>query len=202
MRLHNVSRFEVLKPGNVIKLDGDRARKITLEVNCSEPTRFDLKQGDEFLFLFKADGYGICEFTSSHALVEIQPTVMSASGTGDVLFFTKDGRGGERYVEAQATYTRVMDRRPRNFEQEMMQYRSEQNIMRLMQKTLEDRLAYEAWKREQEAAVPHDPVTGEVDEPEVPADDQGATGGDGGGEQQVAPAAAVAPAPKRAKANA
>lgn len=170
VRLHNVNKWQRLSPGEVLSLPGplDQPRKVRLEVNCVEPTRFDVVSGpagaEEHFFLAVVTGYQVLEF-SVPGDVKVVPTT-----DGEVWFFTNDGDSiASKNVQA-VPFTKIASRRTRNPDLELMMFKMEQN-----QKRREAALRAEM-QALMAARTPHDLETGEVD------DDMGSGGGAAGDE--------------------
>lgn len=127
VRIHNVGKWAMLKAGEVLELQGDRLRKIRLEVNCPAPTRFDVVEGEKLTFLAVVVGHETLEFTAS-ADAHVVPTSVE-----EVWFFTNDGDQVAFDVPGAVSFTKVMNRRARNPEQEMIMFKMEQNMLRRME---------------------------------------------------------------------
>lgn len=129
IRLHDSARWRSCDPNGFIKLGVEGVtplRTIRLEVNCPERTRVDVafEDGTE-MFLANVDGYEKIEFTGSGAVV------VGFKGKGYVWFFTDDGRAVTvPPSEGAKSFTKLMNRRARNMEVELMMFKMEQNINR------------------------------------------------------------------------
>lgn len=174
VRLHNLSKWEMLGAGKAIELLGDHPRRVRVEVNCEAPTRFDLVHGDEGLvtFICVAVGYEVMEFSApggSHVL---------ATSDGEVWFFTNEGDQIASDRE-QVSFTRMMTRRTRSEQLERMMALQEMNFNR--------RLAAQAAETAELAAA--------LEAAEARADDEvGGGDTDGAGQPDAgAPAEGAAP---------
>lgn len=180
VRLHNLSKWEMLGAGKAIELLGEHPRRVRVEVNCEAPTRFDLVHGDEgeVTFICVARGYEVMEFTApggSHIL---------ATSDGEVWFFTNEGDEVATDRE-QVSFTKMMTRRTRSEQLERM--------MALQQLNFERRLNAQAAEADalRVALEKAEKVDGE--------DGAGDTGGNAGGEGSEPEGDAEAPDEGKAK---
>lgn len=175
VRIHNVGKWSVLKPGDMLELVGQAARKVRVEFNCPAPTRVDLVEGDKMTFLAVVEGHEVIEFVAG---VEVY---LAPTSEEEVWYFTNDGEQVAQARPEAVTFTKIASRRARNPELERMMFKMEQNMLRRT-------AALEAELAEIRAAAPYDPETGEV------ADEVGdgtadgtageATGGEGSDAEQ------------------
>lgn len=175
LKVHNVTKWRVLEPGQVLTLTGadGEARKVRVELNCVEVTRVDWVAADgRVWFLGIVHGYEVVEFTTYDGDSQLVFTT-----EGDVWYFTNDGDqvGVDRSMESESFAT-VMQRRARNPQLELMLWKMNQNIER--------RLAQQAAEIERLSAANRE---GNADEPEVGG---GAGDGDAGSSPAEASAAA------------
>lgn len=198
VRIHNVSKWAALQPGQLLELKGLQPRKVRVELNCPAPTRVDLVEGDKTVFLCIAHGYEVVEFSAG------QDVYLSCTSEDEVWYFTNDGDVTAFDAPEAVSFTKIATRRARNPDLERIMFKAEQNALR---REAALRSEFEAAMAARDAAaaaaaVPHDPETGEVkgDEPAT-ADDPPATGEAGGAEPQpeASPPAKTA---KGAKSNA
>lgn len=175
IRLHNVTKWSRLAPGEALDLRGTQRRKIRVELNCPAPTRLDVLEGDKLTFLAVVQGYEVVEFAAS-ADAALVPT-----SDDEVWYFTNDGdRDALEKSPFAVSFTKIASRRARNPELERMMFKMEQNMQRRMAKLQAEMDDMRA------AQPPHDPETGEVDETGGgagagyvdPASAAGAAGGD------------------------
>lgn len=125
-RLFNIDKWSKLAQGHVLEFPGEAPRRIRLEVNA--PLKVPL---------YYVDGDGVPTFL---ALVEGRDTLefhttgtCGISADGDCYVFTADGDDVSSVVEAPVIFTKIMERRPRNYEMERMQYEMRANQRRLME---------------------------------------------------------------------
>ena len=184
VRIHNVTKWEVIDPGSVLRLTGadGEPRKVRVELNCPEPTRVDLVGADgRVFFVAVVTGYEVVQFTTYDAECHL-----AFSTDGEVWFFTNDGDqiGVDRSMVTESFAT-VMQRRARNPELERMMFKMNQNIeRRLAQQAAE----LEAIKRAREEEV--------VDVPEADVGGGASDGAAGNGEAEAGEP--VEPAPEGA----
>jgi hypothetical protein len=158
IRLHNVTKWDVLQPGQVLQLPGDdgHARKIRLEVNCPSPTRFDIMSDGTMCFLAVVEGLETLEFTGS-GTVEV-----SATADSEVWYFTHDGTDSAVEIEDAKSFVKIANRRTRNPQQELMMFKLEQNMKRREAAQAEElaqmRELLAARKAEEEAHEPAPPA--------------------------------------------
>lgn len=189
IRLHSLSRWKLLEAGKYIEINGERDRKVRVEFNTEAPTRLDLvwteAEETEITFLAVILGMEVVEF---HAPAG---TAIVATSEGEVWYFTDEGEVVATDKEA-VSYTKIMNRRARNPQLEMMMFKMEQNMNARMA-LMEDEVA----ARIEAMGVKHDTATGEVieddaaeDEPDADADALGdgkqakESGGSGGDSKQ------------------
>lgn len=183
IRIHDVAGWTRCVPGKEIVLAGDKGRKIILEANCPEPTRFDLVGGDDKVtFLAVIHGLDAIEFYSDDPHVVIAPTT-----DADFWVFTNDGeyvgyepdRSPPEQGGIGGTYTRLMQRRARNPEFERLQARMRLNEWRRDQQQAAERAELLAMIAEARAAGAN------IDTGEIDGDDTAATGGAKGGASET-----------------
>lgn len=163
IRLHNLSKWKLLQPGEVIEINGERARKVRVEFNTEAPARLDIihGEGDEAEGTFVAVVHGM-ETVEFHA----HPgNHLVATSDGEVWYFTDEGGAGATDREA-VSFTRIMNRRARNPQLEMMMFKMEQNMnarMALMEDEVRAQLEAQGTN--------HDTGTGEVIEDDTETDE-------------------------------
>lgn len=209
VRLFNLTDWEYLKPGSILKLDGAEGRLVRIEFNVEAPTSLHLVQPDnKHVFLAVVMGLDVVEF---RAPAEVH---VVASSDGEVWYFTNHGQQITAETDG-PTFTKLMTRAERNPELERIMWAAEQRARRReaqMAAEFDARLAAQA---AQHASAPaaaqpsHDPETGEVIEDGggqqnrgVAPVDTGSAEPAGGGDKGEASAPAAKPAGKAAKAGA
>lgn len=166
VRLHNVTKWKCLKPGEMLSLRGSQPRRVRVEVNCVAPTRFDIVAPNGVpVFLAVVQGLETLEF-SAGADTNLVPT-----SEDEVWFFTNDGDHTASPTRS-ASFTKLATRRERNPQLELMMFKQEQNMRRR-----EARMAAEIaeMRAAMAANAGADPATGEISDH---GDGKGATGGD------------------------
>lgn len=183
VRIHDAARWARFKAGKSMVLAGDRGRKVVLEVNCPEPTRFDLVIGgeDKIVFLASVHGLETIEFYADAPKVEVVPTT-----DADFWVFTSDGEE-TAFVSDAEQFTTILQRKATNPEVERLKYMMQLNEWRRDQKQAAEIAELRAMLAEQARAAGANTETGELpNEDGIPA-----AGGTGG----AAPAAGAGAAP-------
>jgi hypothetical protein len=165
VRIHNVSKWAALQPGDILELRGLDRRRVRVEFNCPAPTRIDVVEGDKPTFLAIVQGYEVVEFTAG---AEVH---LVATSEDEVWYFTNDGDQIAVERPEAVSFTKIASRRARNPDLELMMFKMEQNISRRTAALEAELAAMRA------AQAPHDPETGEVEDGEV--GDGTADGSDG-----------------------
>lgn len=168
VRIHNIGKWSALKPGQILQLAGEHARKIRLEVNCVAPTRVDVIEGGKPTFLAVVQGYEVIEFVAGGE------AHVAFTSDDETWYFTNDGDQIAAERPEAVSFTTIANRRARNPELERMMFKMEQNINRRLNHLAAEN---EELRKARDAATPHDPETGEVKNVE---NDAGATGGNAG----------------------
>ena len=177
IKIHNVTKWSELKPGEALTLRGQEGqpRKVRVELNCVAPTRVDLVEGDGSVwFLGTVEGFEVVEFSTEAAEAQLVPT-----SEGEVWFFTNDGDqiAVDRSMEAES-FTKVMQRRVRNPQLEAIEWKMRQNMER---RFAQQAAELEALRAAQAKLAGADPVTGEVEGGEADVGGGASDGAAGGG---------------------
>lgn len=179
INLHNVSKWKLLAIGEVLEFHSAGSK--TVEVNCEQPTRFDLTDGGE-----NSTFVGVAIGLEKIKVVVREGAELAATSDGEVWYFTNEGdqTGSDRKG---VSFTKMMSRRTRSSQLEKMLQLQAMNFERKL-------AAQEAEAAELQAALGrHDPGTGEViedDEIGLGTTD-GTTGPDAGAEEAPANGAAA-----------
>lgn len=197
VRVHNIGKWSVLKPGEALKLEGLQRRKIRIDLNCPAPSHVEVVEWDgpdpgegaTGTFVAVVQGLETVEFYAG-------PNVrVLCTSEDDVWFHTNDGELIASEFDAKS-FTKLATRKARNPELELMMFKLEQNMMRRVDAVQSAIAAMEA------ARVGADPETGELPDDNVesdpapkPADDP-ATPDETGGGEKVEPVIAAAKAAK------
>ncbi|SEQ49386.1 hypothetical protein SAMN05428969_3273 [Devosia sp. YR412] len=135
IRINNIDKWKRLEPGKHIELPGDRLRRVRLEVNCPQPTRFDVIEydinGEEAYGTFIAVimGKDIIEFTGEGDLTVI-PSVDDVAA--EVFYFAQDGDQTAVERPGEETFTELMTRQARDPVMERYMYMQQLNFERRM----------------------------------------------------------------------
>lgn len=183
LKIGNISRWNKLDVGNVLQFgEANRVQRLRLEFNTSDATHLaviDHKGAERFLGVI--NGHEAVEFTTEGS-VEILATT-----EGEVWWYSKDGDPEAMELVHEVPFTRVMQRRARNPELELMMYKMNQNIERRMQ----------AMQAEVDARVAafgaHNLETGEVEDATDETEDGAVDAAGPDGEEPAAEGAAEQP---------
>lgn len=180
VRIHAVSRWNLLPKGDHMRFDSVGPRKIRVEVNCSDETRFHVHwmelSKERSCFVATVKGQEILEFAGEG------PLVLTAKGQGEVWYYTDDGQVTAIDASHLPAFTKPMQ--PRHETQEERMRRIADMNTRAMYAKLREEVALEvASLRSQlaQAQVPHNPETGEIDDDEI--DTSAASGAAGEAEE-------------------
>lgn len=195
VRIHNLTRFQRLKPGEGFVIGGLDRHKVRIEFNVDAPTAVTVQDGDDLFFVAEFKGFEVVEFTAAPG------ATVFATSEGGVWFFTNEGDLIARESLA-ASYTRLANRRARNPDLELMMFKQQQN-QRRMEAVFAAQMA--EMNAKLAAVAGADPETGEIieDDATTPSPGDGdatpVVSGEGGGEPEQA---VVATAAKSKKAGA
>lgn len=129
-RIFNVDKWTVVEPGHRLDFPGERARQVRLECNSQDVSNLYLIDAEgEVFFLARVCGRDTIEFVSGGKF-----SISVADGPCSI--YTVDGTTCGYTVEAPESFTRIVERRVRNPEQEYM--------MNMMMRNMEKRLASQA----------------------------------------------------------
>lgn len=186
IKIGNLSRWARLEPGQVLTFGQEnRQQRIRVEFNVSDETHItaiDHKGHERFVAVIQ--GHETIEFTTEGDVVLVPTT------EGEIWWYTRDGDTDAMELVHEVPFTRVMQRRARNPELELMMFKMNQNIERRIAAEVQSHIQAQA-----AMAAKFDPETGEVDEEQV-NDQDGAD--DPAGDAGVQPGAEV-PAKEPAK---
>lgn len=193
-RMFNLDKWRVVAEGEMISFSGDRPRTVRLEVNCEDRTKFYVEEhGFEPAFLAVVEGRDALEFSANGPF-----DLLVMGGTAAV--YTADGDDWSVSEVDGETFTRIVERKVRNPELELMMYQAQQNAearFAAQSEELERRLTarYSAMAATAGTAA----VGGTVDPPAGVAD--GGTAGDSTAQAAGAGASVVAPPVPQAPAG-
>jgi len=122
-RLHNIDKWEFAEPHQAVNFEAADPRKVRIDVNAPGKvaiTYVDTKGLEVFLGI--VEGRDVLEFTTTGEFALIPD--------GPLWFYTIDGVKATFSIPDAITLTRIAERRARNLEFEMMQYKMNQNLER------------------------------------------------------------------------
>lgn len=177
-RVFNVEKWNRLVDGTTVNFPSPLERRVRLDVNCPGECRLSYVDGDGVMtFLGLIKGRDVVEF---RAYGEFS---LVADGA-DCWFYTVDGENFAFVLPDAETFTRIIERRPRNPEFEYMHYMMNRNIeARLEQQKHE---LEQLWARRGAAEAPVAAQPAPASAPSAPAKEPpapGANEGSGDGEQ-------------------
>lgn len=125
-RLTNVDKWFVLEAGKSLNFENAAPRKIRLDVNAEAPARLYYVDGNgETTFLALVSGRDVVEFYNHGEFA------VTADGA-DVWLYTIDGEDVSFSIPEAETFTKLVERRTRNPEVEMMQYMMKANMQAML----------------------------------------------------------------------
>lgn len=206
-KIGNLSKWNVLAEGEVREFPGD-ARVVVIEVNAPEATQMWVTHGAETPHIEKRVGMSASEPDDYHkecflCLVEGRDTIefavegpfsLSCEG-GDLWYYTADQRSGAGLLNrevGEVIFTKIANRKSRNSNLEMMQFRMQQNAARRERQLLAE---VERRMSDLEARYAARPVRPFVDPAGEPPVAGGAAGA--GGQPPKAPTGKAPPLPPK-----
>lgn len=123
-RAFNIEKWKMIPDGGAVAFAGTAARRVRLDVNAPFEARLSYADSEgEVTFLAKVYGRDVIEFAAYGEFSII------AEG-GDVWFYTIDGEVTSFTIPDAVILTKIIERRPRNPELELMNYHMKQNMER------------------------------------------------------------------------
>ena len=151
-RIYNLDKWFRLEEGKRLAMNGGAARKVRLEVNSpAEVSLYAEVAGREegqtdLLFLALVKARDTVEFYAPGD----EPFGLLCEGAS-CFIYTVDGIDVSAVSDGSESYVRIMERKPRNYDLELMQYTMRQNMQRMLdgqaaelERVLERRLAARA----------------------------------------------------------
>lgn len=182
-RIFNVENWLVIEPGQILEFPHDRPRLVRLEVNsANESHLYVLNEASEAFFLALVKGRDTIEFVSSGKF-------SLSVAENECSVYTVDGSNISHTVEAPVSFTRIVERKRRNPELELIAAQMAQNMNRIMEQQAAEREAvyrhreavreenYRAREAAAREAAAKAPKGGSKEEPE-PAGSNGDKEGD------------------------
>lgn len=145
-RMQNIRDWVLIEDGKAFNLTGMANRRVRLDVNAPYEARLWLSDGDGVTyFLASVLGRDVIEF---HA--DFETCSITAEGS-DVYVQTVDGVDLSIAIPDAVTMTKLIERRPRNHEIELMMFMQNQNLERRLAAQRDELEAL--WSRRAAAAV-------------------------------------------------
>lgn len=137
-RLFNVERWSLIKEGEAINFGNTVPRRVRIDVNAPEPVKLYYNDPDgNLLFLARVHGRDILDFGCYGEFA------LTAEG-GDCWVYTVDGEDFSFVIPDAVVLTKIVERRARNPELELMQHMMNRNMeMRMEQQRAELERRYE-----------------------------------------------------------
>lgn len=149
-RIQNIKSWKQVRDGGALNLSGQDLRRVRLDVNAPGPVRIWYADGNgELAFLAFVTGRDVIEFQAGSG--DFSLTVDG----GECWFQSVDGEDLSFSIPDAEVLTRIVDRRPRNHELELMNYHMNANIERRYAAMRED--MEREWARREAAAKPAAP---------------------------------------------
>lgn len=133
-RIYNLDKWFRLDEGQSLKMKPGKARRIRLEVNSpAEVSLYAVIAGVEPIFLALVKGRDLVEFNSPGG------EGFEIMGEGaSVYLYTVDGVDVHARSDGSESFVRLMERKPRNREAELMAYHMQQNMQRMLNAQAEE----------------------------------------------------------------
>lgn len=133
IKVSNIDKWNQLEPGKHIELPGNRLRRVRLEVNCPERTRFDVLELDaegemaHGTFIGTVLGKETFEFTAEGDL-----TIIPSRGEEavEVWYFCQDGDQTAVEIDGEETFMELITRQTRDPVMEKYMYMQQLNFER------------------------------------------------------------------------
>lgn len=127
-RLHNITKWTHVQNGGAMNFEDERERRIRLDVNAAGKASLFYVDGDgETTLLGLVEGRDVIEFQTHGGSFSI------AVEDSDVWVFTIDGENVSFSIPDAQTFTKLVERRTRNPETEMMQYMMQRNFEKMVE---------------------------------------------------------------------
>lgn len=196
-RIYNLDKWFRLEEGKRLAMRGGNARKVRLEVNSPAEVALYAEVGaregeeSELLFLALVKGRDTVEFYAPGE----EPFGLMCEGAS-CFIYTVDGVDISAVSDGSESFVRIMERKPRNYDLELMQYTMRQNMQRMLdgqaaelERVLERRLAARAAISAPEGASAGAGAKQSSDGDGKPSDKQSVKAGGGGKGEPAEPAA-------------
>lgn len=124
-RIQNIADWQKVEDGKALNMLGGVTRRVRLDVNAPDAVRLWFVDGDgQMTFLARVVGRDVLEFVAGQ-----QDFAIIAEG-GECWFQSVDGENLAFSIPDAVTMTKLIERRPRNHEMELMMYMQNQNLER------------------------------------------------------------------------
>jgi hypothetical protein len=126
-KLHNLSKWTVIPPKGALHFGGAQVRRVRLEVNAPSRARLSIADGDGVItFLALVEGRDMLEFVVDRefSLFSDEPGVM---------IYTADSDDISAVNDAAVSFAKVMQRRPRNHDLEVIAAEMAYNMQRRLE---------------------------------------------------------------------
>lgn len=189
-RLYNIKKWSHVAAGGAMNFAGERERKIRLDVNAAgRAALFYVDGNGETTLLGLVEGRDVLEFQTHGGAFAI------AVEDADAWVFTIDGEDISFSIPEATTFTKLVERRQRNPEVEMMQYMMQRNMNAILEnqreqleQLLDQRERASAARAAQSSPAGDDGAGGAKPQPAKPASsDAGDKPGDAGGAGEEKP---------------
>lgn len=133
-RVYNLDKWFRLDEGKSLKMKAGKPRRIRIEVNSpAEAALYAVIGGVDPIFLALVKGRDLVEFNAPGG----EAFEIAAEGTS-VYLYTVDGVDVHSVADGSESFVRLMERKPRNREAELMQYHMQQNMQRMLNAQAEE----------------------------------------------------------------
>lgn len=166
IRILNPSDWKLIPPGHWLNLNGDHTRIVKVELNCEAETRVDLVHHDaegveKRTFIGRVVGLDKIE------VVADADASLDFSGGGEVWCWTNDGEANTSVIPDEATFTKLMGRKTRSDQMEIMLRLQQEGYERLLRQQEAERVGLERQLAEQhENSAATDGGTSPEEQPE------------------------------------
>lgn len=161
-RIQNMASWQKVEDGKALNMLGGAMRRVRLDVNAPDAVRLWFVNGNgEMTFLARVVGRDVLEFVGSS-----EDFAIIVEG-GECWFQSIDGEKLAFAIPDAVTMTRLIERRPRNHEMELMMFMQNQNLERRLAAQRDELAAL--WDRREAAAraAAEKSVTSSPDKPDT-----------------------------------
>lgn len=160
-KIYNLDKWFGLKEGEKLTLKAGKPRRVRLEVNAPMEARLYCSLGGgAAMFLANVIGRDLVEFFTA-AELQTDIYVETENEGGMIFVYTVDGIDVSAKSDGSESFVRIIERKPRNHEAELMAYRMQENMQRMLnaqaselERVIERRLAAQRALAAPEGAAP------------------------------------------------